>query len=195
MPLPVIPFVFRCSWDFSTFNGVTPANVFHVFSSAGTDADIGELIWASAPEGLLLPVHEGFEPTAVTVLPLDGVTAGVTVPKPPGGPTLCQGDGQFIAEAAVVLKMATGVRGPSGRGRQFLGPIGEGTQQDGLIVGDTLTDLVPHWADFRAALAVDTTLLVVASYTNESSAPVLEGGFNVNPGVCLQRRRLLQLRS
>lgn len=192
-PLPVIPNTFRCTLNYGSVGGCSPVNVMHVQSTLGSATAVADAIYASEQPGMLLPVPEAFEPVSWTVLELDGSSAAVERPRAPGSEVLCEGGtSEPIMEGAVVLSLRTGQRGPRGRGRLFIGPIGEGAQNEGQIVGDSLTELVPAWEAFVLALVAEDCVFSIASYVHEEANFV--SNISVQPYMATQRRRLLATR-
>lgn len=193
MALPVIPNTFRCTLNYAAVNGCSPVNVFHVQSTLGSAAAVAEALWTAEVEGLLLPVPAAFEPTSYTVIELDGSSASFEFPRPVGSETLCLAeDEEPIMEGAVVLSLRTGVRGPRGRGRLFIGPIGENIQNEGRIVGDSLTLLAPIWEEYITNLVGEDCVMSVASYAHAEANFI--AGVTVQPYMATQRRRLLATR-
>ena len=196
MPLPEIASTARVTWNFQTSGGITPRIVQHFRTTTGDEVELGELIWDAAIGGIFEPMHQNYEPTSLTVLWLDGSSAGVDVPNPdPGTPQLCQGTGDLLPSSAAVLSLSTGTRGPQGRGRNYIGPIVESQADQGFLNETTRQQLTEDWTDFMTALATGSTpvTLVVASYTHEVARSVTSGVFRSVLGT--QRRRQDQLRA
>ena len=194
MALPVIENVFRCTLNWSTADGVTPRNVFHVRSTApATELEIADAINTSTTVEMWNLVGAGYHVDSVTVLALDGSSAGdekLLAAGNNGG-----GAGDPIPSACAVLTQRTAQRGPRGRGRLYLGPMAEGDAGSGLIPGTKLTACVEAWIEFNENLVNDATtpcVMVVASYTHADAHNVTN--FSMNPIQGTQRRRQNQLR-
>jgi len=195
MPLPIINDVYRIALNCGPNAGISSVNVFHVASSPDSESDLADNINACSHELVMfqgVPPSSG--PTTMTITALDGLSASQTFPVEADSMTSeTSNDAEVMAEASAVVKLNTALRGKSYQGRLFLGPIAEATQENGFIVGDAVTDLPIAWQQFGANLfSADATQLVVASYKLETATPVQS--ISLNPGVCIQRRRLLRTR-
>lgn len=189
-PLPTIPDVFRVTWNFATSGGVSPAIVHHFGAASGTDAEIGEAIWASTVDGVFYPMHQNYEPPSLTVLRLDGLSAGVVVANPNlSDSNLCQATGDLLPAVSAVMSFATGIRGPRGRGRSYIGPITEQNSDQGYLAESAGTALVDAWNDWLGALGAGSPSieLGVASYVHETWRPV--SSLRVRGKLGTQRRR------
>jgi hypothetical protein len=192
MALPVIENCFRVTWNFSGFSGVTPRIVNHYLAPGFTDAQVGQRIDDSMENGLFEPMPAGFAPTSIDVLALDG-TSPTRNHALENETTPCEGSGQTIPAAAFLMALQTNQRGPRGRGRMFVGPIGEATQAEGIAETTPLANLEGAWAGFLANLgAPEPMYLAVASYTHAVAEPVT--GIRFERVLATQRRRQNQLR-
>lgn len=197
-PLPVIPDVFRCSLVGNRYEGVQPVNVLHLRSATGNGGEVGSSLWAAMQEcGYLFGVTPlNFDLLWIDVLPLDGTTATQRVMPPSGwdGADHYTDGGQFVPEAAACVSFKTGIRGPSARGRAFIGPAAEGTIIDGQIVADTRTAMQVAWSELIIQLPAQTVpcQLVVASYVHSEANDVETATVSFQQAT--QRRRLLQQR-
>ncbi len=191
MALPVIGDCFRITVNFRTVDGITPRNVFHVGAPSGTELEIGDRIVAAAPNFLYAPMLEDFDPTTLTVLALDGTSAGVDADATPVN--WCEDSGsEILPSLAMVLSLKTGLRGPAHRGRQFIGPLCENNTANGMVSDGTVSAVEDNWNAFILALSMDDITLQVASYAHATTAPVTS---IVGRRLCgTQRRRLEQLR-
>lgn len=189
-PLPVIDDVFRVTWNFATSGGVTPAIVHHFGAASGTETEIGEAIWDSTVDGIFFPMHQNYEPPSITVLRLDGISAGVVVPNPNlSDSNLCQASGDLLPAVTAVMSYSTGIRGPQGRGRSYIGPITEGNADQGFLSTAAGSALVSAWNDWLGALGAGTPSiqLGVASYVHETWRPIAALAVRAKLGT--QRRR------
>lgn len=190
-PLPVIAGVYRVSIQWNEVGGVRPVNVFHVRSSNDDVTEVSDIIKAAMDPDMFLPLAQTYETEFLDVLPLDGVTptyrqslVGVA-----SGATL----GDIIPEQAAVLSFRTEQRGPRGRGRLYLGPIGETAADGGHIGGDVVSVTPGAWEDFATAMNADDVALGVASYVHADFH--LVNFISVSTNIGTQRRRLLQTRT
>lgn len=191
MALPVITDVFRCTMNFSG-GGATSHNVFHVLSSApSNETDVAEALDAAAAADMFKPMSSSWSLDSWTVLALDGASAGITISASTGnngGST-----GGTILSSAAILSLQTTTRGPKGRGRLFMGPIGEGANEGGYLDLPTRNDWVSEWAAFAGRLDAGTPslTLVVASYVHSEAYVVSNLVGRLKLGT--QRRRQDQL--
>lgn len=193
MALPIIADTFRCTLNYATFAAASPVNVLHVRAPGLSVTEVGDAIFANEQVNMLSPVPEGFEPTSWSILPLDGSSPTHDVPRGPGAVAMCEaGSAEPIMEAAYIMSIKTGTRGPQGRGRLFLGPIGEPTQNGGRAVGDGIDHLNTAWGDFVTSLFTDGVLFGMASYTHAQFHGV--ESILAKPYIGTQRRRLLSTR-
>lgn len=194
MALPVIENCFRVTWNFATYEGVTPRVVQHYLWASADEGELGGNLWDNCVAGMFLPMHENFEPQSLDVLALDGVGATNVVGRPTGVPDLCNGGDNIVPAVAAVLSLRTEVRGPKARGRSYIGPVCEPNITNGVIVGDAL-NLPEIWSDFNGLLGeVDPAIgMCVASYTHEEAYPVRS--FSLDPVAGTQRRRADQKRA
>lgn len=193
MPLPVIADTFRCTLNWSTFGGVTPRNVFHLQSPTAGEEEVGTAIHDAWTDDMAGCVSDQFLIDSVTVLKLDGTSAGIDTPM--GAGFAGQASGDIMPSSALVLSLKTGHRGPSGRGRMYLGPTTEADCSGGFYDGSvTRTDIITAWANFAAAVLADTAncLFGVASYHDEEFRGIFNIGIKDVLGT--QRRRQDQLR-
>jgi hypothetical protein len=195
VPLPVIADVWRVTFNWTRAFGVQPRNVIHVNRTslgASTEEEVGTAILAAYPANLHAPIRVEHVLASLTVLALDGSSAGVDVPGT--GQTGGEGSGDVIPNMCAIVSMRTAQRGPRGRGRQYVGPIVETVQNDGSLDGTIRANMLTAWEDFQSNLeAGDPPLsLCIASYKHADFHSVTN--ITVDPIVGTQRRRLAQLR-
>lgn len=194
MPLPVIANTFRVTVDFQALSGIKPACVHHVQTATADVEQIGVNWWEAATEGLYGPMLGGHEPTSISIIPLNGTSATTVIPKQVGSATLCLGTGQSMPQVAAVVSLRSTQRGPRGRGRQYVGPLVEQAQDQGVMENTTRVNLENAWKDFQTNLGeVDPAMtLVVASYVHANAFDVMSISVDTITGT--QRRRQDQLR-
>jgi hypothetical protein len=193
-PLPVIPRVLRVALEWSGDAGQRGANVIHIESAvAGSAAQVMAALDAHVTSGMWGPVCDAASITVVNITPLDGVSATQSfTPATPAHWTGGTGGGCFPAEAAIV-KLTTGLRGRSHRGRIFLPFIAEAAQDDGVITGMDVVQTA--WDTFNTDMLADIVLnafMVVASYKLGTASPVASFLGEVLAGT--QRRRMERIR-
>lgn len=167
-PLPVINDVFRCSIHWVHSSGQRAVNVFHVQSSTLTAQAVANLIDASVTANMWQPVSSSASVQELHVLPLDGSSSTlekVTTGTKWAGSTT----GDMTPQAACLLSLKTGLRGPANRGRMYLPFIAESSAGNGTLVVASQTTLNAAWLAFIAALGAGGAELVVASYKNANA--------------------------
>ena len=195
MALPVIPLTYRVTWNFTRYAGIQPAIVMHVGTNETNVADIGEAIWNSTVNGMFEVMHPSFEPTSISILPLDGVSPTFIAVKPDDvDTTLCESGGEILPAVAQLVTYSTGQRGPQGRGRSFIGPASEPTIADGVFNQTPTDDCATALGTFLANLGTqpEPLFLGVASYVHAEMYPIT--GLNVQRVAATMRRRQNQLR-
>jgi len=193
-PLPVIDNCFRIAVNFQTVSGLTPRCIHHIVTATADVEEVGDMWWDSTTEGLYGPMIGDHEPLSIDVLPLDGIHATVIVDNPGITPSLCLGSGQSMPAVAALVSLRTSIRGPRGRGRQYVGPLVEQAQDQGIMEGATRANLQDAWNEFQVNLLAQDPVcsLVVASYVHQEAVNVQH--ITVDQLVATQRRRQDQLR-
>lgn len=195
MPLPIIANVFRVTLDWARADGIAPRNVIHVEDPAHgrSEGDVGTAIGAQlgAIGHQFDCVSSLYVLGSVNVLKLDGSSASVNVPF---SATSGQASGDVMPAVAGVLSLRTDQRGPQGRGRLYLGPMGEGVQSAGVLSPTVVSAMATAWETFRTNLGTLTPPLpwVVASYKHAVARDILS--VTMDSLVGTQRRRQDQLR-
>lgn len=198
--LPVIPKTFRVAFDWiESGTGQHAVNVTHWYATASggaTPAQVYNCLNAHVADTMFNSVTDTAGVSTVAVTELDGVSA--TQEFVTGLPSKWKGltPGSFVPSSATVMKIATGTRGRSYRGRVFLPFLPEGSMANGQLTGTTASDMTTAWNTFVAACAADATTpleLGVASY----KLAVFTGGetFTVEQFIATQRRRQSRIRS
>jgi hypothetical protein len=194
--LPVIAKTFRVALNWLATGGQVAANVMHFLDVAGGHSS--NQLMAALDSHVTANMWQCIVPSAVVVdvaiTPLDGVTA--TTHYNPATPANWTGQNgtDWIPAGAAVLKLTTGLRGRSKRGRLFLPFLAETQQQNGLLVGSTPSDMSTHWQNFDIAMAGNSPAwqLGVASYKlaefNACDSPFCE------TAIGCQRRRQERVR-
>lgn len=194
-PLPVIANVFRVSMPWQ--GGIVhPVNVFHVKSAtSSTASDVGDAI----DEALLgltgdpwNSIHEDYTCPTLEIIELDGASA--TFAKnldhiPQGAAT-----GPEVPNTCGVVSFHTDQRGSRGRGRMYVGPVGEDIINDGELQPSNAADMLTGWEELITNLPSSTPSLqlVIASYVHADSHQVTS--VRVDNILGTQRRRQDQLR-
>lgn len=193
-PLPTIGNCVRVTLNWNTSQGVTPRNVMHIITASDSGSDIGEAMqeaWQANPD-CFQTVQSGFTLVSLSILPLDGTapTFEYTMEAPfiVGG-----GDGDIIPQAAAVLSLRSNQRGPRGRGRLFLGPIGENVLEDGVIGASYRASAISSWEGFDDDLAASPIAgsVGVASYAHSDVHGVATWSMRAPSGTIKKRNQQL----
>jgi hypothetical protein len=190
MPLPVIPNVFRCAFNWVHSTGQKAENVMHVQDLAGghTAHDAFLALDGTIPATVFGNCSSGASVTTITVTPLDGSTASSTFTTTSphwAGNT----GGDMIPAAAQVVKLPTTLRGRSHRGRVFLPFIAETAQANGAADASVTATMTTQWNAWETALVAHSPSwsFVVASYKLATANAV--GTILVEGELGTQRRR------
>jgi hypothetical protein len=187
MPLPVIDDVFRVAVLWQDANSPqTAVNVMHVFADTGTPTSVAAGLDAAANAGMFAAMSNAIVATEFAITPLDGSSATEFFTPDPAKWT-GQTSGDYAPQVAALVKLRTGLRGRSKRGRVFLPFTAEGAQSNGTLTGSKVTTMQTEWDAFVAQLLSDNNPLVVASYKLASSANVTSEVVESETGT--QRRR------
>jgi hypothetical protein len=189
MALPVIADTFRVTINGQPFDGVTPHNVFHIEAPSGNEDDVAAAINDIMPLPMWLPVPGPNQATDMDIIKLDGVHASASYDLTGWN---AEGGSDPVPATAAVVSLKTAQRGPQGRGRQYVGPVGEANQDGGELDPDNRADLQTAWLDFTGGLESHDMGLVVASYVHAAAYPVV--GIHVDNLLGTQRRRQDQKR-
>jgi hypothetical protein len=194
VPLPVISNVYRVTFVWNTYAGITPRNVINLHDVLGTsnEDDVASATFSALPSHWAIVMPSGFRLLGFNVIKLDGSSAGIYHPVADTGGE--QGT-DTIPQAAALIKLHTSLRGQAHRGRIFLGPIAEGSQSGGILDATQKGTLQTAWSTFWSDLASGTPALTmgVASYHN-STFTALDVQPTVETKLGTQRRRMQQLR-
>jgi len=142
-----------------------PVNVLHVSAGAGDETDVAGRIqdYFFANQGDLFPLtSDDYVVESYACTELDGSSAAV-VTESTG--VAGQSGGDWIPQGAMVVGWQTGVRGPTGRGRIYLGPVAESANINGALQFGS-SDPGGAWSGFIDDLNTGGFPLVVASYTH-----------------------------
>lgn len=190
-PLPVINKVFRVSLVWSPSQGINPVNVMHVRTDQTDVTQLASDLASKFTAAMFQGMSNFFSLSSINVLPLDGHTVSVdaSVASVAGAAT-----GDICPAIAYVMSFKTANRGPRARGRMFIGPCGESSNNSGLIVGTTGTNMLNAWNTFHTAIGAVTPSIkhVIASYTHQDANDVVAKRIDQYLGTV--RRRQDQMR-
>lgn len=164
-PLPTIADVFRVTLDWAAGGGATAHNVMHFSAPSKTAQDVFDTLDANVTASMWDSVYTSASVTGVDVLPLDGSSSTSHFAVTPAAKWTGNGGGDYSSRApAAIIKLATGLRGPSNRGRVFLPFTSEQDTSGGLLSDSLVTAITGGWVAFANAMEVDGVALGVASY-------------------------------
>jgi len=193
-PLPTIGNCVRVAINWNASGALRPINVLHLITASDDEEEIAGALGDAFQAGgapVWQALSNAFTIDSYTVTLLDGSSAGQVINEPTtiGG----QATGDIIPAAAAVLSFHTPQRGPRGRGRLYIGPIGEGVQAGGVLTGTNALDMVGAWQDVATDLAASSIAasLGVASYVHAEVNGVTS--ISMRPQIGTQRRRQNQL--
>lgn len=167
MPLPVIANTFRIvlEWGWNS-NEQRALNVFHVETTETNMDTIYDDLDSHVDAAMWRVQSNNSGVQTVHITPLDGTSA--TSSYVTGGPPRWSGEagGDPIIQAANLVKLRTGERGRSKRGRLYLPFVAEGSTAAGFISSTDALGIQAAWRTFAANLEALTPAvnMVVASY-------------------------------
>ena len=193
-PLPIIENAVRVGINWSASAGIRPVNVFHLITDSQSEVAIGAALDSAfdAPAGnpfSIVMANFQIESWAITLLSSSSATQIVPCTETITG----SGGGNMIPQVAGVLSMRTSERGSRGRGRLFLGPVGEADADAGLMSSGIPAGTVAAWNTVADELAADPLNISfgVASYVHQEIAGVQT--FSMRRAFGTQRRRQNQV--
>lgn len=203
IPLPTIADTFRCALRWSQIGGSLKAvNVIHIKANASgqTATDAFHALNVNWNSNMWLGVQAGMFISNVDVTPLDGVSATTSFVPTSAGATTGGSVGDIIIQAAIIVKLGTGVRGRDNRGRIFLPYPAESQQSSGHLSSATQATMDSAWGTFAAGLVGLSPQwdLGVASYDRRHSGAGAHftglTHLNVEELLGTQRKRMERLR-
>lgn len=190
MPLPVIPDVFRVTWNWTAQSAVTPHNVMHVLSASADEALIAASLMDNLTTNMIALLQDEQTLETMDIIKLDGTSAQQTFTSTTDVDG--QGTGDAIPAQAGVLSMHSAQRGPRGRGRLYIGPVHESHSAGGMITPSDLPAAIAlAWTNFAAAIEPDDISICVASYVHSDAHVVTT--FSMRSALGTMRRRQDQL--
>lgn len=191
-PLPIINDVFRVTYEFSPFEGVSPRIVQHFLSNTGDEADLAAALDAQSLNDQWYPMSLSQTLDSYSIIKLDGSSPTHVIASTSGAHG--RGNSSIIPSTAMILSMHTGLRGRSGRGRNYIGPVTEDQTASGLISGTAAGNAAAAWATFQSGMETEGagyTLGVASYHLAEFNAVV---NLSCKSLAVTQRRRQDQLR-
>jgi hypothetical protein len=195
--LPVIANVFRCALNWTGPSGQAATNVIHIRDESGTATvtDVANELNAAAVPNMWLVTITTAEVTDLAITPLDGIHA--TQHFAPGTPAHWTGqNGTLFAPAcAACVKLTTGLRGRTHRGRVFLPFINQNVNTDGFIPSVDTGTMTTAWQDFADNLSGGAHNLSFGVASYKLAQFNIANGILVEQPLATQRRRQGRLRS
>jgi hypothetical protein len=163
MPLPVIADTYRVSLEWLNSNGQHATNVMHIHGAGQTALDVLNQYDSLVTADMWDCVSSSGQVVELRCIKLDGTSDG-----------RWQGNasGQPIAQACGMVKMITGVRGRSNRGRLYLPWVAEDVQSGGFISSAVVATMQTAWDAWLAAMPGTLGSTAVASYRHANQHPV-----------------------
>ena len=164
MPLPVIADTFRTTLNWQDVSmGISAHNVLHFYAPTKTEGDVFTALDAHVTAAMWDWPSSNAKVTSVDIIKLDGsaITVNHAIAGSPGKWN-GGGLGTSLPQVAGIVKLKSGVRGRSYRGRVFIPYVGEGE-----VAGNVLIDVAAvqaAWDTFKAAMVADGVTQVIASY-------------------------------
>jgi hypothetical protein len=192
--LPVIADVYRLAWLWRHVNsGATAVNVMHWKKAGSTPALLYASMNAHMASQMNATTTANAEIYQVDITPLDGTSS--TSSFLTGGTERWHGQGvtaDMIPQGAAIVKLQTGLRGRSNRGRLFLPFVAESEQVSGTLDPAHPPVMATEWARFLTDMAADGFELGVASYKLATWHVVTQ--LTIETKMATQRRRMDRLR-
>jgi hypothetical protein len=171
-------------------------NVIHIDDNTGghTDAQLRTALDNAADPAMWVQQVPGASVTDIAITPLDGVSA--TTHGAPITPAHWTGQNgaAFTPAVAIVIKIGTGLRGRSHRGRLFLPFVNDGVLTNGLLDDGDVGNYSAAWRDFFDDLEAGAPAYTpgVASY--KLAQFHAEASVSCEKAFATQRRRQGRLR-
>lgn len=174
MPLPVIDDVYRVALNWIDENsGFNATNVIHIANTGGDAEDVWDALDGNVTTNMWEQANVKAGVNQVVITKLDGAASSVV--KNTGRPSKWEGpasDAGSLPQVCGLVKLNTGQRGRSFRGRVYLPFCSENQVDNGKIVSGGMTEWQDAWEAFILGLVGDGCQLVVASYLLESALDV-----------------------
>lgn len=172
-------------WDDSN-STQTAVNVIHILNGAASTDDVAAALNANVTASMFETMSNQWQCISGDFQFLDGVSSKKTIAL--DGTKFIGGTaGDYIPQSATLVKLQTGKRGRSKRGRIFLPAVAEGAQSNGVLNGAKVASMQTGWDAFAGNMVVDGFHLVVESYKLASHENVTALLVELETGT--QRRR------
>lgn len=192
-PLPTIADVFRCALVWGGSGGQSAVNVMHISAPGATASGVRDALEAHVTSGMWSTVATGASVKKLEVTPLDGASGGIEYVTSGGAKWTGNGGADYSPGVAAIIKLSTGLRGRSNRGRLFLPFTTEQDILGGLIDDSIVVAVSSAWDTFANALVADDMALGVASYKNSNWHQAV--AIALEKIVATQKRRIDRVRA
>lgn len=194
MPVPVIADVYRVVINWNSVDGVAPRNVFHLYAPGAAIEDIATALDlafgdGSSPSNMFYSMPTAFTATSVSITKLDGTSPAIdfSIDTISGSRT-----GDWMPAVAAVVSFKTAQKGARGRGRMYIGPLAEISQNTGVLTSGDQTTMLVGWDNFLDSLQAADKPFTIASYQHADHHELTS--HRVDNLVGTMRRRQDQLR-
>lgn len=188
-PLPTISDTYRVNLQWANTDTSRQANnVIHVRASGASPLSVATAIDTCVAAQMWQFQNADSRVVQMNVTPLDGsgVTLPVIIPSAAKW-TGFQTGGDMNPATCNIVKLVTGKRGRSYRGRVYLPWVTDGVQTNGILNSSALAGAQTAWVAFHTALTAAGFDWVVASYKLETADDVV--GVLCESHTATQRRR------
>ena len=190
-PLPIIANVHRVAFNWSIGVSEHAVNVMHFEAPAMSAASLAAALEANVTANMWAWVSSSAFISSLSILELDGASGTVEIATSAGAKWAGTSAADHVPAVAQIVKLSTGFRGRSRRGRLYLPAIAENAMADGVINGSLVAQQTA-WNNFLAAMDAAGAALQVASYTQTDSRDVT--AVVCEAVLATQRRRQSRLR-
>lgn len=172
IPLPVLPNVYRVSLLWTDTAGGPPAvNVIHIAAStSGTGPGDAKGALDHAVNASMFYVQPTtFEVYQYNIIPLDGHSSTTSLAPAVISNWRGQTAGGYAPQVCNLIKLQTGLRGRSNRGRIYLPHVCDSANSNGQVGSSALTSIQTAWSSFLTGLTTYAPAfnLVVAAYDRD----------------------------
>jgi hypothetical protein len=141
-------------------------NVMHFEAPTATEADVFAAFTAHRTTAMWAPVADVAVITSLDIIKLDGTSSSLSFDTGGGSGWHSTAGSAWLPQGSGIIKLATGLRGRSNRGRVYLPFLAESSQSSGFLDPGITTPTTAAWVTFANDMASDNAALGVASYKN-----------------------------
>lgn len=164
-PLPTILDTSRVTFNWRNSETATTAhNVMHFANPDGNEGDLAASIVSNLNINQFSAMTNNTFLDSLDIINLDGTSATTHFPQP--GTFVGGGGTSPMPAVAAIVSLATGERGPQGRGRIYIPFMGEEQCEAGQLSNASFDAMNAEWEAFRDDMVADDKPIVVASYAH-----------------------------